>query len=553
MRVFQAVGAAGGAAMGGVCLVRHAKAGLKRRVGTPDEELQAYRSAVHSADVALAGLEARAKPGDGEIFMVQRLMLQDMSLDEEVRAYICAGAGAAAAVERAAGIFAASLRSLSDAYLSQRAADVLDACQRVVDVLDGGPQPGLLLEQPAILVAQEIYPTDIVNLDRSMLLGIVTSRGAANAHVCILARSMGVPMAVMAGDGFLRACEDHTVALDGQTGCVYVNPTDAVRAEFARKMEDTARTGQAALRLRRSPCETRDGAAVRLYANCSDVRQVRDAVAEGAEGVGLLRSEYALLSRGAATEQQQYRFYAACLEAAQGRPVTVSVYDVGADKSTNLMRAHPEANPALGLRGIRFCLANEQMFLCQLRALLRAGTKGPLRIVLPMVAAPEDVEKARACLDAAKSQLRLRKAPFAQEVPLGILVETPAAALTADTMAALADFFVIGANNLAQFTYAADRASSLVQHYFAPQLPAVRRLIGMAAEAALRRGIPVAVTGTSAADPACAEAYLAMGVRALSMDARSIPAMKAFVRTLTLGENAAQGGEAAAQPAAEPL
>ena len=539
MQIYTGIGASSGVAIGRVHRVRHARSGLGRTVGAPEAELRAYQSAVHRADEELEGLETQASQEDGAIFMVQRMLLQDDGLNEEIARYIRAGAGAAAAVERAGGLFAASLRELNDDYMSERAADVLDACQRVVDILDGGTRLQPPQGQPVVLVADELYPTDLAAVPAEQLLGIVTSRGAANAHVCMLARSMGVPFVVMAGEVFLAACgEDRTLALDGDAGLVYLEPDAAVRRDIMRKWDDAKRREQALAALREVPCETRDGVHISLYATCSDLAQVREAVEAGAEGIGLLRSEYALLANGIAAEEDQYRFYRDCLAAAGGRPVTFSTFDLAAEQTADVMRIPPQKNPALGLRGVRFCLANEELFLCQLRALMRAAAVGPLRIALPMVTTASDVLLVRACMEAARGQLQVRGVPCAQNVPLGIIVEVPAAALLADELAAAADFFLIGGNDLAQYTYAADRGSSLVQQYFQPEMRAARRLIRMASDAGRLAGIPVTMGGTSAAEPPRAEAYVRMGLRALTMEARSIPGMKAFLRTVTLGEQA---------------
>ena len=404
-----------------------------------------------------------------------------------------------------------------------------DVCQRVVDILDGGVRENVVLTQPSILAAEEIYPTDILTLDRKLLLGFLTSCGAANAHAAIVARTMGIPAVVMLGDACLAQSSGHTAILDGERGEVYFDPDAVTCARFSQRRHLAQRHTRSLYLLRDIPCATRDGTRIRLYANCNSPEQVEEAVRAGAEGVGVLRPDYTLLANRDAAEEEQYIFYKACLLAADGLPVTVSTYDLGMDISAQSLNKMHEANPALGQRGIRYSLAHPPFFLEQLMALLRAAKAGPLRIALPMVATPEDVQRAKAELEKAKAVLRARSDDFCETVPLGILVETPAAALQADALAAHVAFFTVGSDNLAQYAYAADRTSSLTEHYFAPELPAVRKLVLMALQAARTAEIPLCLCGTCASELPLAEIYVRAGVRELSVPAAELPEIKAFL------------------------
>lgn len=355
--------------------------------------------------------------------------------------------------------------------MRERACDILDACRRVVKVLDGQPHETLRLTGPAILVAEELYPTDIVTLDRSLVLGFITSAGSPNAHAAIIARTMGIPAAVMAGPELLEGCDGRTLALNGDTGEAYLDPDEATKTRFAHKLRLQRRHTLSQERLRAAPCTTKDGTRISLMADCASVEDVRTAVEAGADGVGLLLSEYLLLAGRVNGEEEQYGFYAACLAAAQGRPVTICTFDVAPDKTGTEFPREEEANPAMGLCGVRYCLAHPDFFETQLRALLRAGLAGNLRILLPMVSTRDEFEHALDAVYRAKCALRERGVPFAETVPVGAFIETPAAALTAGDLARRAAFFNVGTNNLIQYTYAADRVNPQVRAYLPAALP----------------------------------------------------------------------------------
>lgn len=358
MKYITAVPASAGLAVGTVRYLRHTQSGLGRAVRSPKEEQEAFENAVREAQDQLIRLERRAAAQDRDIFMVQRVLLEDEGLRQEVASYIRVGAGAAASVERAAGIFAGRIRALEDPYMRERACDILDACRRVVKVLDGQPHETLRLTGPAILVAEELYPTDIVTLDRSLVLGFITSAGSPNAHAAIIARTMGIPAAVMAGPELLEGCDGRTLALNGDTGEAYLDPDEATKTRFAHKLRLQRRHTLSQERLRAAPCTTKDGTRISLMADCASVEDVRTAVEAGADGVGLLLSEYLLLAGRVNGEEEQYGFYAACLAAAQGRPVTICTFDVAPDKTGTEFPREEEANPAMGLCGVRYCLAH---------------------------------------------------------------------------------------------------------------------------------------------------------------------------------------------------
>lgn len=523
-----------GLAVGPMRRLRHTQAGVGRSVLDPAQEIENYDAAVREASAQLGRLEKKAAGADKDILSAQCAILTDEGLRGEVISYIEAGAGAAAAVERAAGLYAGRIRALEDDYMRERACDILDACYRIVDVLDDQPRQLLQLDSPAIVVADELYPTDILTLDRSLILGIVTAEGSANAHASIIARTMGIPAVVMAGHAFLDQCEGKPAAVDGFSGEVYIEPDEATKARFAHQIRLRRRQSLSGLALRDALCQTRDGTRVNLYANCSGPQDVRAAVEAGAEGVGLLSSEVLLLAGAGAGEAEQVRFFSDCLAGASGKPVTISIYDIGADKVAPGLPREEEPNPALGLVGTRFCLANPELLRTHLCALLRAGVNGNLRIVLPMVNGREELDAMLDAMVGAKAALRARRLPFAENVPVGVMIDTPAAALSADELAQSAAFFHVNPTNLAQYAHAVDRANAHVQGYFPRVSGPVHKLLRLVVDAARPAGLPVCVCCSNADSLAQAETYVRIGVRALSAPTGSLIPLKENLMGLTL-------------------
>ncbi|MEG0178748.1 MAG: phosphoenolpyruvate--protein phosphotransferase [Oscillospiraceae bacterium] len=500
--------------------------GLNRVVLDPRREQALFEAAVILARDELQALCEKADAADRDILTFQYVLLEDVGLIDEISSYIAAGAGGAAAVERAADIFVAKIRSIDDSYLRERASDILDTCRRVVDILDGRPREQLLLQSPAIVVADEIFPSDIVSVDRGMILGFVTSNGSAQGHAAIIARTMGIPAIVMAGEELLQDCDGMQGALDGIHGEFYLEPDEAIKARFSHSLHVAARRSVILDKLKTVPCITKGGVKVNLYANCASPEDIEEAIDAGAEGIGLLRSEFILMSGRVPSEEEQYWYYVSCLAAADGRPLTIRTFDIGADKEVEGLTMQSEPNPALGLRGLRFSLARKDIFAAQIAALLRAGCKGDLRVMFPMVTTYEDLTLALEIVDGVKDSLRARGVVFNADMPFGIMIETPAAALMAQELAEQSAFFSIGTNDLAQYTHAVDRVNPLVEKYFPTSSAAVRKLMRMTVASAQIAGIPVCVCGESAADPDRAADYVRYGIHTLSMSSRSILEVK---------------------------
>ena len=527
MLVYQGTKASPGLVMGPVRRLHHSGPGLERVVQTPGREQALLNAAVVLAKDELRQLEEAAEGTDKDIFLFQRVMLDDPGLNREIAAYIAAGAGAAPAVERAAEIYAGRIEAGDDEYIRQRAMDVRDACRRVVNILDGRPRTPLRLETPSILISEFLYPSDIVAIGRGMLLGVACAEGSEQSHASIIARTMGVPAVVQLGGAFLEQNCAGGGVLDADNGCLILQPDEAARKDAQRRIVGASILKKRLAALGAGPCRTKDGTHVALLASCSGPEDVELAMQAGAEGVGLLRSEFSIMAGRVPSEEEQYFFYLSCLQAAGGKPVTVRTFDIGADKSVpGLTEDSP--NPALGMRGLRMSLAHPQMFEEQLCALLRAGTRGPLRVSIPMVSTPEDWLQAMEHVEKARRALRRRGVVFNEELEFGCMVETPSAALLApDILAAGCRFLVIGTNDLIQYTYAADRLDSRFSEFFGGQSPAVHRLVGMALDAAKAAGAPVCICGVHAGSPNQVVRYARQGVRCFATEAASLLQVKA--------------------------
>ena len=515
-----------GLALGRIVTVERHYSASGRTVSAPGREAALFEAAALLAQDEIASLAHRAASEEGDIFIFQREILNDHGLLSTILRYIDAGEGAAAAVERAANLYAEKLRAVPDDYISHRAGDVLDACHRVVSILDGRPRERVHLKEPSILVSDELMPSDLVSLDKSLILGIAISAGSAQSHCSIIARTYGIPALVLCGEELLSLPAGMLCALDAGEGVLVAEPDEATIARFSHRISISHRVSMEAEKLRRTPCISKDGIQINLLGNCGGPQDIAAAIAAGAEGVGLLRSEFLFLGDRLPDEEEQFRFYRDCLLAAGGRPVTIRTLDIGADKSVAGVSESREENPALGLRGMRLSLAKPHLLHTQLAALLRAAIYGDLHIMFPMVTTAQDWDEAFAVLDQVREALTARGADFRAELPVGCMIETPAAALMAEELAPKVDFFSIGTNDLTQYTLAADRLNPAVARYFDPHAPALQKLIKMTLAAAEDAGIPVSVCGEAAAAPETALLYATLGVRKLSMAAVSISDVK---------------------------
>ncbi|MGF1592364.1 MAG: phosphoenolpyruvate--protein phosphotransferase [Kiloniellaceae bacterium] len=421
--------------------------------------------------------------------------------------------------------------AMEDSYLSARADDVREVGHRLLRCLTDVEFHGFSgLERGSVVIAEEITPADTALMDPREVGGFACVLGGAEGHTAIMARSLGLPAVLGVPNLLPRVRAGDPLIVDGSNGLVIVNPTAARRAAYERRLKDMAREARALSRLRDVPACTRDGQRVNLHLNLELPRELDQVAESGAEGVGLLRTEFMYMNRSdLPDEEEQYRVLAEIVRALGGRPVTVRTLDIGGEKLASSLGDHlgEAVNPALGLRAIRLSLKEPKLLRPQLAAMLRAGVHGPLRILLPMITTPGEVRAVRKELDKTARRLTRRGVAIADPLPpVGVMIEVPGAALAADALAQAADFFAIGTNDLTMYTLAIDRGDERVAHLFNPLHPAVLRLIQFTVEAALRARIPVSVCGEIAGDPRFAALLVGLGVRELSMTAKAIPRVK---------------------------
>jgi phosphoenolpyruvate-protein phosphotransferase len=437
--------------------------------------------------------------------------------------------------------YASQLEQLTDTYLAARSDDVREVGLRVVRELQGQTNE-LVLQEPAILVAHDLSPAELAGLDARLLQAIITEEGSVSSHLAIVAQSLGIPAVVGTTDALAQIPMRSVLVVDGTTGLVTVDPAPAQRTEAQQRLASAEGERQRLGIYRERPGLTADGVHVEVFANIGSLAEARKAIECGAEGVGLLRTEL-LATQGLPSEELQYQLYTEIAQAL-GKALIVRTFDIGGDKSVPGLSVPPEANPFLGWRGIRLALDRPaELFFPQIRALLRAALDYDIRIMLPMIAAPQEVEEARALLEQAQQDLRQAGYPSGK-IPLGIMVETPAAALTLDQFVGLVDFVSLGTNDLVQYTYAVDRTNPHVSKRAQPLGLATLRLIAQVCQAAA--GIPVAVCGQMAADPAAIPLLVGLGVRELSVAPVRVPAVKQQLSTLTLQEMQARASNALA-------
>jgi len=444
---------------------------------------------------------------------------------------------AEAAVMKEIGLMAEAFAAMDDPYLAARMADIREIGRRLVESLGKAVKDGFEeLPANAVIVADEFSPADTALLDPRRVAGLVTMLGGVESHTAIVARSLGLPAVVAAHNIHDAAENGMTIIVDGATGTVIVDPTAATLAKYRRKRAGFVKSQQSLKKLKSVAAVTRDGFRIGLQANIELPSDVDAALAAGAEGVGLFRSEFMFMNRAdLPSEEEQFAELSSTVKKMGGRPVTIRTLDVGADKLGDAFGMKPGPNPALGLRAIRFSLSRRKLLLTQLSAILRASAFGPVRILLPMVCMVDEVRQVRRILTRLTAQLIRRGVKIADPPPpLGIMIEIPGAALAADALAAEADFFAIGTNDLTQYTLAIDRSDDQVAYLYNPLHPAVLRLIQFSAEAALAARIPVSVCGEMAGDERMTPILLGFGITELSMSSNSLPRVKKRILELNL-------------------
>lgn len=500
----------------------------------PSGERPAEQSRFDAAVAAAEG-ELEKLAAANEIFAAHLELAADPMLMENVAEKIAEGMTAADAVHAASGELAALFAQIDDEYLRARADDVRDVCRRILrQLVPSEADPFAAIPDGSILAADELAPSDTARIDFSYVRGVVTRRGSATSHLAILARNRNLPAVVGLGDDFDRLDDGTIVVLDGPAGELLIAPDEHTAAEYRRRMEEAEARSAAADAYASQPVMTRDGRALAVLANAGSVDEVERAIRSGADGIGLFRSEFLYMQRqdGFPDEQVQTAAYARAAELCGGRPLVIRTLDIGGDKSLPYYRFPEEENPFLGWRAIRVSLELRDMFRTQLRAILRASARGGVRVMFPMIVSLAELRDALALLEECKEELRRQEVPFDDRIPVGVMIETPAAVFMADELAAEVDFFSIGTNDLTQYVLAVDRGNRRIAAMYDTLHPAVVRAMRLTVDAAHRHGCEVGICGEFAGCAAHAELLVGLGFDELSVAPPSVPAVKERIRGL---------------------
>jgi phosphotransferase system enzyme I (PtsI) len=519
----------------------------------PERELQAGEEASEIARLEHALVQTRRQiqelqhqvsenmgASESGIFEAHLLVLEDPVLIDEVGRLIAEQrVNAEAAFQRVAGRYMESLGRIEDEYLRERAADMRDVTTRVLGNLTGRTDPSVLphLAEPCIIVSHDLSPSTTALLDRRLVLGFATDIGGRTSHTAIMARSLQIPAVVGVRDASRQLQTGQSVLLDGYHGLLILNPTDQTLYEYGQlqqKQDDLSHKLQS---LRDEPAVTLDGVRVLLSANlerASDVEAVR---ACGAEGVGLLRTEFLFLNRSTLpTEEEQYEVYRTVASAVKPQPLVIRTLDLGGDKFLSHLDVPTEMNPFLGWRAIRFCLQETEIFRAQLRAILRASAEGNIKMMYPMISGLDEMVQANALVRKYQEELQREGVVIDATMEIGAMIEIPSAVLVANALAGCAAFFSVGTNDLIQYTLAVDRLNEKITHLYEPTHPAIIRLIQLTVEAARRKGIWVGVCGEMAGDPVLVPLLLGLGVNELSAAVGAVPEVKFLIRRLKMSE-----------------
>jgi phosphoenolpyruvate-protein phosphotransferase len=544
MKTLQGLAASHGIAIGPTLRFQRAALSFDRcKIEEPSEEWGRCELAIGKAQSQLveiiATVEVESSVDEAAIFESHLLMLEDPELLSAVRQAIHEDyINAEAAFSDATEVYAEMLESLDDEYLSARAADVRDIGERVLRILlDAEIVACEGLDAPSIIIADDLTPSDTVLLDKSLVLGFCTVAGGATSHAAILARGLGLPAIAGLPPEMLDIPDGTMAVMDGASGVLLIEPDLDTRAAYRARRETVKRVRAEAQKHAFEPAITLDGHQVEVVANIGNVTDAQSAQEAGAEGVGLLRTEFLYLERHCLPdEEEQYRAYRAIVDVFGDRPVILRTLDIGGDKDLPYLDLPPAANPFLGLRAIRLCLARPELFKPQLRAALRAGAGRNLKLMFPMVATVGEVRTARALLEECRAELLSEGKPVAEQMEIGIMIEIPAAAVMAHQLAAEVDFFSIGTNDLSQYTMAADRTDAQVASLADAFQPAVLHLVRAVIDAAHAQGKWVGLCGELAGEPLALPILLGMGLDEFSMNPPAIPTAKQVIRAISMEE-----------------
>ncbi len=537
MITIQGKGVSSGVGVGPLYFYHRAKTNITRyKVEDVDAEWKRFKDAQATAIEQLGELaeKARAEAGDeaAMLFETHQMMAEDLDYEEAIEAQIKEETNnAEAAVTDVAAQFADMFAAMDDSYMQARAADVKDVSNRILDILCGVVAGGIASEVPVLLAADDLAPSETVQLDKSKILGFITAGGSGSSHTAILARTMGIPAIVGVGDALKPEYEGRPVIIDGGTGNVVIDPDEMTRDRLLKKREEELRLQRLLESLKGQPNITKDGKSIRIYCNIGSPDDVHAVQVNDGGGIGLFRSEFLYLNcTDYPTEDQQFEAYKQVLSAMEDKEVIIRTCDIGADKQIDYFDLPKEDNPAMGMRALRISLTRPDFFKTQLRALYRASAYGKLGIMFPMVTSVWEVREAKKMCETVKNELKSEGIPYSENVQLGIMIETPAAAIMSDRLAKEVDFFSCGTNDLTQYTLACDRQNNDLGRFYDPHHPAVLRLLKMVADNAHKNGIWVGICGELGADLTLTETFLAIGIDELSVSPRAVLPLRNAVR-----------------------
>ena len=536
MTVLHGEGVSRGVASGNLRFLRRdAQAQPRREVADAEAEVLRFVQAREGAMEQLGALyeETCAKLGEEKalLFQIHQMMLEDLDYCESITGMIRdEHVNAEYAVEQTGEQFSQMFAQMDDAYMKERSADVLDVSRRVIRLLTGQEDEALGGDTPCIIAADDLVPSETARLDRSKVLGFITARGSSNSHTAIFARTMGIPAVVGLGDSLLEEFDGKNVFVDGASGEVFVDPDARTTAELESRRDQEAAHRRYLDTFRGREAVTPDGHRVLVCANIGAPKDLEAVLGADADGIGLFRSEFLYLGRdNYPPEEDQYQAYRQVLEAMDGRMVVIRTLDIGADKQADYFELPKEENPAMGLRAIRICLTRPEVFRTQLRALYRASAHGKLGIMFPMITSVSEVLRIKEICAQVREELKAEGIPFDEKVELGIMIETPAAAVISDLLAQEVDFFSIGTNDLTQYTLAVDRQNAQVESFCDRHHEALLRLIRTTVENAHKAGIWAGICGELAADTTLTDFFMEVGVDELSMTPGAILETKAKI------------------------